>query len=166
MEPPNKVHYGANDFVPCREVVPILESMGLKQVPFVERSRGSLIRGSTVYRAFGFKWGKNTLAMPSEHTKTACWLLSGSRYAQPDHMLLSQTFSTHNRTKTTCWLLSASKPDHTLLSQTFSTHNCTNVTCAGSFLALSMLYQTIRYLAKHFPPTTAPKWLVLAPFWL
>ena len=36
---PNKGHYGVNDFVPCREVVPISEvSMGLKQVSFVERS--------------------------------------------------------------------------------------------------------------------------------
>ena len=25
VEPPNKGHYGANDFVPCREVVPISE---------------------------------------------------------------------------------------------------------------------------------------------
>ena len=25
VEPPNKGHYGANDYVPCREVVPISE---------------------------------------------------------------------------------------------------------------------------------------------
>ena len=61
VEPLNKGHFGANSFVPCREVVPISEvykiihqsiSMVPQQVSFVERLslylRGSLIRGSTV----------------------------------------------------------------------------------------------------------------------
>ena len=46
VEPQNKGHYGANDFVPCREVIPMSEvkqytkvlAWGLKQVSFVERS--------------------------------------------------------------------------------------------------------------------------------
>ena len=25
VEPPNKGHFGANSFVPCREVIPVLE---------------------------------------------------------------------------------------------------------------------------------------------
>ena len=37
VEPPNKGHFGGNNFVPCREVVPISEvnniSMGSKQEP-------------------------------------------------------------------------------------------------------------------------------------
>ena len=41
MEPPNKGHFVANDFVPCGEVILILEvnnsiSIGLKQPSFVE----------------------------------------------------------------------------------------------------------------------------------
>ena len=32
VEPPNKGHYGPNDFAPCREVVPILEGP-LSEVP-------------------------------------------------------------------------------------------------------------------------------------
>ena len=67
MEPPNKGNYGANDFVPCREDVPISEvkqytkyhglkqvsfveciSMGLKQVSFVERSSLSRRSNNTV----------------------------------------------------------------------------------------------------------------------
>ena len=32
VEPPNKGHYGDNDFVPCREVVPISEGP-LSEVP-------------------------------------------------------------------------------------------------------------------------------------
>ena len=41
VEPPNKGHFGANSFVPCREVGPISEvkyiSMVPQQVSFVER---------------------------------------------------------------------------------------------------------------------------------
>ena len=39
MEPPNKRHFGANGFVPCREVVPISEGP-LSEVPCVGQSAG------------------------------------------------------------------------------------------------------------------------------
>ena len=44
MEFPNKGNYGANDFVPRREAIPVSQviSMGLKQVPLVERLSLSL----------------------------------------------------------------------------------------------------------------------------
>ena len=157
VEPPNKGHYGANDFVPYREVVSISEGP-LSEVPLYITHQYVYLRLTSMARGCRERW-KCCRACSSQDRPHATWL--HSRHAC-SHTHTHTDTQTHTHTQTpkrleqvTEELLASHAPRRSLWYHT----RCSS-SCEGS--GTTYLPPASPALRAHSPPSLTPlSWLLL-----